>query len=184
MLMISSSLYGFVQPFQHLAVNILETVLSINTLILLFLRNIDTIEEDLGSLSQQPEHASTCQDKVEGLTAFTLLLLPLYYLPLMIGCTVGGVWIAFEVRWVVIQSFSMCNIVCSNYRSSNSALILSVFNQKLLYYYCRYYYKKRKQLAEETTTVVIPTVTQAHTTAELYLDSEEVNMVAYRLNLT
>lgn len=98
MLMISASLYGFVQPFKHLAVNILETVLSINTLILLLLRNTDIIEEDLGSLSQQPEHTSTCQDKVEGLTAFTLLLLPLYYLPLIIGCTVGGVWIAFQVR--------------------------------------------------------------------------------------
>ena len=129
MLMISSSVYGFVQPFQHLAVNILETVLSINTLILLLLRNTDIIEEDLGSLSQQPEHAETCQDKVEGLTAFTLLLLPLYYLPLMIGCSIGGVWITFQVRWVVIQSvstygghyYAYSNVVCSYYRSSNSA---------------------------------------------------------------
>jgi hypothetical protein len=92
-LMITAAVYSYVQPFKQLAVNVLETVLSINTIILLLLRNTSTIRDDLSSLGRQLSLNETlCQDEVKGVTDFSWLLLPVYYLPLVISCTSGGVW--------------------------------------------------------------------------------------------
>ena len=96
--MITVAVYGYIQPFKHLAVNILEIVLSINTLILLLLRNTENIEDSLGTLGQQPLHSGGCQDEVEGVTDFVWLLLPVYYLPLLMFCTVGLGWGFLRVR--------------------------------------------------------------------------------------
>ena len=100
--MITGAVYGYIQPFKHLAVNIIETVLSINTLVLLLLRNTGTIEENLGTLGDQSndDRGRVCRDSVEGVTGFVWLLVPVYYLPLVLFCTVGTVWIALRVRWV------------------------------------------------------------------------------------
>ena len=94
--MITAAVYGHTQPFKQFAVNVLETVLSINTIILLLLRNTRTIRDILGS----PESFDTtaCEDNVKGVTDFSWLLLPAYYLPLVITCTVGGVWAVLRGR--------------------------------------------------------------------------------------
>ena len=96
--MITAAVYGHTQPFKQFAVNVLETVLSINTIILLLLKNTETIRDNLSSLSLVPHnetipHNKThFQDELKGTTDFSWLLLPVYYLPLVIACTVGGVW--------------------------------------------------------------------------------------------
>ena len=97
--MITAAVYSYVQPFKQLAVNVLETVLSINTIILLLLRNTSTIRDDLSSLGRQLSLNETlCQDEVKGVTDFSWLLLPVYYLPLIISCTSGGVWAVLKGR--------------------------------------------------------------------------------------
>ena len=99
--MITAALYGYIQPFKDLAVNILETALSINTLVLLLLRNTDTVEESLGHLGEQSaadSQTNVCRDSVDGVTDLAWLLLPLYYLPLAVFCITGVVWISLRVR--------------------------------------------------------------------------------------
>ena len=97
--MITAAFYGHTQPFKQLAVNVLETVLSINTIILLLLRNTHTIRDSFDSLGDQKLYNETlCQDEVKGVTAFSWLLLPVYYLPLVICCTVGGVWAIYSLK--------------------------------------------------------------------------------------
>lgn len=97
--MIMAVLYSYIQPFEELHVNVVETVLSINTLILLLLRNTEDIRENLGTLNKQSsQNGTVCQDEVNGVTDFSWLLMPVYYLPLIICCTVGGVWVFVRVR--------------------------------------------------------------------------------------
>ena len=97
--MVITATYIYVQPFKQTVVNILEAILSINTLILLLIRNTDVIRDSLDSFEQQPPRNKTiCQDDVEGVTDFSWLLLPDYYLPLVICCTVGGVWVVLKGR--------------------------------------------------------------------------------------
>lgn len=97
--MITAALYSYIQPFEQLHVNILETVLSINTLILLLLRNTQDISDNLDTLKKQsPQNGTVCQDDVRDVTAFSWLLLPVYYLPLIICCIAGGVWAYIKIR--------------------------------------------------------------------------------------
>lgn len=105
--MITAAVYGHVQPFKQLAVNVLETVLTINTIILLLLKNTETIRDNLSSLSLGkklphnktiPHNEAHFQDELKDVTDFSWLLLPVYYLPLFISCTVGGVWAVREGR--------------------------------------------------------------------------------------
>ena len=94
--MITAAVYGHMQPFKQFAVNVLETVLSINTIILLLLRNTRTIGDILGS--PKSFDTTACEDNVKSVTDFSWLLLPVYYLPLVISCTVGGVWAVLRGR--------------------------------------------------------------------------------------
>lgn len=97
--MITAALYSYIQPFEQLHVNILETILSINTLILLLLRNTEDISDTLGTIERQlPQNEMDCQDDIRGVTDFSWLLLPVYYLPLIICCTAGGVWVYIKIR--------------------------------------------------------------------------------------
>ena len=100
--MIITTTYGYVQPYKHRKVNILETALSINTLILLLLRNTRILEETLGSLGELTvkNESAPCQDSVVGVTQFAWLLMPAYYLPLIILCVVCTTWTIFKARWV------------------------------------------------------------------------------------
>ena len=99
-LMIITAVNGYVQPYKHHAANILETVLSVNTLVLLLLRNTATIEEALGNLGEQAADSqlSTCQDNMDGVTDFVWLLQPAYYLPLVLLCAVGATWISLRLK--------------------------------------------------------------------------------------
>ena len=101
-LMVTLAVYGYVQPFEQLAVNILEVILSINTIVLLLLENTETISDDLDSaLNQTADNVqgSRCQDEVDGVTDFSWLLMVFYYLPLIISCSAGGVWLGVKIRY-------------------------------------------------------------------------------------
>ena len=116
--MVTVSVYGYVQPFKQLAVNILETVLATNTLILLLLRHTKIISDELGSLGNQPlvNETGSCRDGVEGVTGISWLLLPVYYMPLIISCSAGAVWAAFRIRLAAEQSVQKKNFLFYAYR--------------------------------------------------------------------
>ena len=107
------------------------------SLVLLFLRNTDTIEDVLSSLGTQPSRDNTtiCHDEVEGVTDFAWLLLPVYYLPLVALCTVGGVWIVHKGRQVsiIISCYdSVQVIICTHVYIAIMQLHCSVIKHPLL----------------------------------------------------
>ena len=88
-LMISTALYLFVQPYRSRVANSLETILSIDILVLLFMASNGAITEDLlvvGSTQLQSSTVDleTCPTPILGVTRLTALLTPFYYLPLFV----------------------------------------------------------------------------------------------------
>ena len=86
-LMISTTVYLFVQPYRSLVANILEAVLSASTLILLLASSDTAITEgllfiDLKQLQGFVTDDAKCPDPVRGVTRLTIFLAPFYYLPL------------------------------------------------------------------------------------------------------
>ena len=87
-LMVSMTFYLFVQPYKSTVANVVETILAINSLILLFVVSNAAITEGLlleastqfDSLSL---HKESCPNQVLGFTKLTAVLTPLYYLPLL-----------------------------------------------------------------------------------------------------
>lgn len=113
--MVLIAVYGYFQPFKATAVNILEVVLSVDTIILLLLRRTETIEDALGmssvvQIQSRNESDTDCVGEVKGITDFTWLLFPLYYLPLLISCAAAVVWIALELKSVTAGT--ACCILC------------------------------------------------------------------------
>lgn len=98
-LMIAIVMYGYAQPYKHAGVNVLEILLSVNTLILLLLVNTTTFQEELSIIGPLPDNGeiSSCRESLGGVTDFAWLLLPVYYLPLIMFFTVGFTWISFRL---------------------------------------------------------------------------------------
>ena len=114
LLMVLIAVYGYFQPFQVTAVNVLEVALSVDTVILLLLRRTETIEDVLGISSvvqtqSRNDSDTDCVDEVEGITDFTWLLFPFYYLPLLISCAAVVVWITLQLK-SVIASTACCTL--------------------------------------------------------------------------
>ena len=88
-LMISTTLYLFVQPYRSRVANILESLLSLVTLILLFIASNEAINEFLLTVESTQLQSSvtsleTCPTPVLGVTKLTVLMTPFYYFPLLI----------------------------------------------------------------------------------------------------
>ena len=86
-LIISTTVYLFIQPYRSQTANIVEAILSTSTLILLLGGSDAAITEGLLFISsKQLEGFVTsnekCPDPVRGVTRLTILLAPFYYLPL------------------------------------------------------------------------------------------------------
>ena len=102
--MVLTAIYGYVQPFREKAVNILEVVLSVDTIILLLLRRAQTFRDELGmtsvayTISQGNTSSSDCIEDSGSITGFSWLLFPFYYLPLVISCIVAVAWSIFQIK--------------------------------------------------------------------------------------
>ena len=103
--------YGYFQPFQVTAVNIIEVALSVDTVILLLLRRTKTIEDVLGMSSgvqtqsiARNDSDTDCVDEVGSITDYTWLLFPFYYLPLLISCAAAFVWITLQLKSVIAST--------------------------------------------------------------------------------
>ena len=87
-LMISTTLYLFIQPYSSQVANVLETLLSLDVLILLFFASNEAIPEFLltvGSTQLQSSvtELQTCPSPIIGVTKLTALMTPFYYIPLV-----------------------------------------------------------------------------------------------------
>ena len=100
-LLVMITVFGFLQPYESMHCNILESLLSLDILVLLLMRNTEQLSDELQVLPQQTSNVTTvgtCKRPVEGITGFSWLLFPLYYFPLVVFLIAGTMWVAFSVR--------------------------------------------------------------------------------------
>ena len=98
---------GLVQPYRTKLANVLELILCSLTLILLLIPQVDQIEDtlDIYTLSSGDNISDLDRCDVEfNVTPFVWLLMPFYYLPLVVTVTVGVVlsiiWLYKYIRYI------------------------------------------------------------------------------------
>ena len=89
--------FGFLQPYENMYYNVLESLLSLNILVLLLMRNTGQISDELQVLPQNNINASQCAD-ISGVTGLSWLLLPFYYFPVIVLALACSVVVAYYVR--------------------------------------------------------------------------------------
>ncbi|KAL5493999.1 hypothetical protein EMCRGX_G015265 [Ephydatia muelleri] len=95
--------YAFIQPYKSAVVNLVEVALCVDLLVMLLIVGDSAITEDLlYSHTTQLSVSQSNQDGciVSGFTSFASLMVPLYYLPLLVGvvCVAISVASLFRVR--------------------------------------------------------------------------------------
>ena len=115
-LFVLTGITSFLKPYKNKdkakkgyawAVNILETFLASNVMILLLLRNTESVEEDYEEFpaTEQPSSSEASQpydrcNPVSKMTEFAIILTPFFYLPLLVSVITLVVW----VGWVSITT--------------------------------------------------------------------------------
>ena len=92
------TVYGFVQPYKSLTANLLEIGVQVNFFVLLLIEATSGIRDlyfNFPSLLQsnmtsEPE----CVDSLTGIAPITWILMPFYYLPLLVFAVVACVYLA------------------------------------------------------------------------------------------
>ena len=92
------TVYGFVQPYKSLTANLLEIGVQVNFFVLLLIEATPGIRDlyfNFPSLLQsnvtsEPE----CVDSLTGIAPITWILMPFYYLPLLVFAVVACVYLA------------------------------------------------------------------------------------------
>ena len=90
--------YGFIQPYKSPLSNILEIVVQANFVLLLVLESTTFLEDAYGvylsaetDTAVSPNATSAYTDGAPGVSAFTMILLPFYYAPLLLFIVVATV---------------------------------------------------------------------------------------------
>ena len=91
------AVFGFLQPYENMYCNVLESLLSLDVLVLLLMRNTEQISDQLQVLPQNNITASQCAD-ISGVTRLSWLLLPFYYFPVIVLVLVCSVMVTCRVR--------------------------------------------------------------------------------------
>ena len=91
------AVFGFLQPYENMYCNVLESLLSLDVLVLLLMRNTEQISDQLQVLPQNNITASQCAD-ISGVTGLSWLLLPFYYFPVIVLVLVCSVVVTCRVR--------------------------------------------------------------------------------------
>ena len=83
--------YGFIQPYKSLTANIMEIVVQMNFVLLLALESTNFLKETYNTFPESQVPAGTnlnktdiCKDDLTGVSIFTAILLPFYYMPLFL----------------------------------------------------------------------------------------------------
>ena len=106
MMCIMLTIYALVLPYKSQTANLLELLVQINFIILLLLPSTQLIRETLFSFTPPSMNSSadtaftneTCTDGLSSIAPITWLLFPFYYLPLLGGVVVAGVYLVLFVR--------------------------------------------------------------------------------------
>ena len=114
------TVYEFVQLYKSRTANILEIGVQVNFLLLLLIEATSGIHELYftfppllqSNTTSEPE----CVDTLTGIAPITWILMPLYYLPLLVLTVVACVYLALYLRYPSVASlfswFVSVNKVC------------------------------------------------------------------------
>lgn len=99
-----AALYLFIQPYKFWVANIMEAILAVDVLVMLLIVSTDYIGDHLvqRDLTKLSVNEDNCPDPISGVTKLTVVLTPLYYLPLLI--LVSGV-ITVSSRSLILHSW-------------------------------------------------------------------------------
>ena len=104
------TVYGFVQPYKSQTANLLEMGVQVNFLLLLLIEATSNIRElyftfppllqsnatSESNVTSEPE----CVDTLTGIAPITWILMPFYYLPLLVFAVVACVYLALYIRYI------------------------------------------------------------------------------------
>ena len=106
------AVYGMVQPYKNTTANILEVIVLVNFLFLLMLQTTQQIVDDVflfptsNKINFSNSTVENCSNKYSGVSYLTWLLLPFYYLPLLLLVVIGIGYIIYLIRFVNYYSTS------------------------------------------------------------------------------
>ena len=113
-LAIIMTVYGFVQPYKSQTANLLEMGVQVNFLLLLLIEATSNIHELYftfppllqSNTTSEPE----CVDTQTGIAPMTWILMPFYYLPLLVFAVVACVYLALYIRYIHNEVNSTCRL--------------------------------------------------------------------------
>jgi len=101
------TVYGFAQPYRSLIANILEMGVQVNFLLLLLIESTSSIRDSyltFPALTQSnTEFDPKCVDSPTGIAPLTWILMPFYYLPLLVFVVAAGVYLALYIRYMTVK---------------------------------------------------------------------------------
>ena len=103
------TVYGFVQPYKSRTANLLEMGVQVNFLLLLLIEATSNIRELYftfppllqSNVTSEPE----CVDSPTGIAPITWILMPFYYLPLLVFTLVAGVTFVLYIRYTTVAGW-------------------------------------------------------------------------------
>ena len=106
------TVYGFVQPYKSQTANFLEIGIQVNFLVLLLIEATSNIRELYftfppllqSNVTSKPE----CVDSLTGIAPITWILMPFYYLPLLVLTVVACVYLVLYIRYTTVASLFSC----------------------------------------------------------------------------
>ena len=104
------TVYGFVQPYKSRTANLLEMGVQVNFLLLLLIEATSNIRDLYftfppllqSNVTSEPE----CVDSPTGIAPITWILMPFYYLPLLVFTLVACVTFALYIRYIYTLQWS------------------------------------------------------------------------------
>ena len=102
-LAVFTTLYGYAQPYKAAVANLIETVVNINFLLLLLLNATPFFYED-ALIFPTPSTSSaetSCPGHVSGIAIVSWILMPFYYLPLLLFIALAVVFGTLHIRYQI-----------------------------------------------------------------------------------
>jgi len=106
---------------------------------------------------------------VDGVTDFSWLLMIFYYLPPIISCSAGGVWLGVKIRYWCIHTDQLMQDIM---------LTKCLYSQPISMFTCccccfRHYLYKKWHPEQEDKPEEMPPPQETHGVTEVYLDIQE-----------
>ena len=97
--------YGYIQPYKSLTANVMEIVIQMNFVLLLALESTSFLKDTYNTFPESEVEAGTslnktgvCKDDLTGVSVFTAILLPFYYMPLFLLAILAIVKLILFIR--------------------------------------------------------------------------------------